>query len=82
MLNEEVNIRTLDFIIDSILSFFPLLPETEGVGLLLGQLYSFSIKCVGALIELKSNPTSFVCEDRRLIRTSFKAAVRLWRTLN
>ena len=68
--------------IDSILSFSPLLLETEGVGLLLGQLYSFSRKCVGALIALKSNPTSFACEDRRLIRTSFKAAVHLQRTLN
>lgn len=62
--------------------FFPLLLEKVDVGLQLGQLYSFFRKCVGALIALKGNPTSFACEEQRLIRTSFKAAVHLQRTLN
>lgn len=62
---------------NSFFFFFSLLLEKEGVGLLLGQLHSFFRKCVGALIALKSNPTSFACEDQRLIRVSFKAAVHL-----
>lgn len=42
--SEEVNIRTLGSIISTI-PFFFLLLEKEGVGLLLGQVYSFSRKC-------------------------------------
>ena len=44
-------------------------------------LFLFQKMCRGT-DALKSNPTSFACEDWRLIRTSFKAAVHLRRTLN
>ena len=47
--SEEVNIRTLGSIISTIPFFFFFLLEKEGVGLLLGQVYSFSRKCAWAL---------------------------------